>query len=188
MTTQQGDRIILFPMQIMQFTIISPQPHYRIEMDAEDLQQQQLNQSETDENSGFQHPLMAMMMDEILLSMIMNESLQQVKTKRPVASESAVANLKLIVEPSNDPCPICIESLASNIKAEQSNATRVLELPCGHQFHDSCVLTWLHESNQCPMCRYELDTDDASYNDQLAQIRNQQRKQQPDTKTDATTT
>lgn len=36
-------------------------------------------------------------------------------------------------------------------------------LPCKHSFHDSCITNWLNISNTCPMCRFELKTDNKTY-------------------------
>jgi Tfp pilus assembly ATPase PilU len=37
------------------------------------------------------------------------------------------------------------------------------KLPCGHIFHPECVSEWLCKQASCPICRYEVETDDASY-------------------------
>lgn len=41
--------------------------------------------------------------------------------------------------------------------------TVVNKLPCSHFYHPSCILPWLSSRNTCPLCRYELPTDDKDY-------------------------
>jgi len=38
-------------------------------------------------------------------------------------------------------------------------------MPCGHIFHESCIFQWLKDNNTCPVCRYELETEDEEYNE-----------------------
>ncbi|KAL7558636.1 hypothetical protein ACA910_019466 [Epithemia clementina (nom. ined.)] len=60
-----------------------------------------------------------------------------------------------ISQPVRD-CVVCTDALASG--------TTVMRLPpCGHVFHQDCVLQWLHKHNTCPFCRRELPTDDEEY-------------------------
>jgi hypothetical protein len=44
-------------------------------------------------------------------------------------------------------CPICLDEWDSKL---------VVKTHCGHTFHEPCVLTWLENSRQCPMCRTVL--------------------------------
>ncbi|KAF8107821.1 hypothetical protein N665_0116s0028 [Sinapis alba] len=37
------------------------------------------------------------------------------------------------------------------------------KLPCGHSYHGSCILPWLETRNSCPVCRFQLRTDDPQY-------------------------
>merc|ERR1719277_2434427 len=52
-------------------------------------------------------------------------------------------------------CSICLDELVAGEPA--------LRIPCGHLFHEECVKDWLNKSNECPVCRFELPTDDAEY-------------------------
>ncbi|XP_031271600.1 uncharacterized protein LOC116129993 [Pistacia vera] len=52
-------------------------------------------------------------------------------------------------------CAICKDVLPIGTKANQ--------LPCLHLYHRPCILPWLNARNSCPLCRYELPTDDKDY-------------------------
>mmetsp|Transcript_96895 Transcript_96895/g.216079 ORF Transcript_96895/g.216079 Transcript_96895/m.216079 type:complete len:351 (+) Transcript_96895:26-1078(+) len=44
-------------------------------------------------------------------------------------------------------CAICRESFATG---------EVLRLlPCNHEFHETCIITWLQSNNTCPICRWK---------------------------------
>ncbi len=40
---------------------------------------------------------------------------------------------------------------------------------CRHSFHRECLLKWLERTSNCPLCRFELPTDDAQYEQFKAQ-------------------
>ena len=63
------------------------------------------------------------------------------------ASENAIASLEE-TSPS-DLCSICMDD------GEQV----WLSMPCGHGFGRQCLLTWLKNSNKCPMCRAEIESE-----------------------------
>eukprot|EP00244_Chara_vulgaris_P002908 TRINITY_DN15165_c0_g1_i1.p1 TRINITY_DN15165_c0_g1~~TRINITY_DN15165_c0_g1_i1.p1 ORF type:complete len:456 (-),score=93.00 TRINITY_DN15165_c0_g1_i1:510-1679(-) len=52
-------------------------------------------------------------------------------------------------------CSICRELLDAGATGRQ--------MPCGHIYHQGCIYSWLKRRNSCPVCRYELPTDDAKY-------------------------
>jgi len=52
-------------------------------------------------------------------------------------------------------CSVCKENLAIG--------DVVIDLPCKHKDHQDCILPWLTKHNNCPVCRYELLTDDVDY-------------------------
>lgn len=43
-------------------------------------------------------------------------------------------------------CSICLDN----------NQNNVIELICGHQYHQNCIMESLNYSNRCPLCRIEL--------------------------------
>jgi len=59
-------------------------------------------------------------------------------------------------------CPIClvdfeeddIEVKAAG-KSENGIPTAREILCCGHQFHQTCISTWLKKKNSCPICRQD---------------------------------
>lgn len=44
-------------------------------------------------------------------------------------------------------CSICLDSLGDRDKCKTI---------CNHSFHTSCLLIWINENSNCPMCRHKL--------------------------------
>lgn len=65
-------------------------------------------------------------------------------------------------------CSICL--------TEVNEGQDTILLPCGHMFHDECVTKWLKIHNTCPLCRFELPTDNADY-ERERNMRNQRREE-----------
>ncbi|CAA0818128.1 E3 ubiquitin-protein ligase RING1-like [Striga hermonthica] len=79
----------------------------------------------------------------------------------PPASKSAVEGLPDIsitqemLASDSSQCAVCKDSFEMEEVAKQ--------MPCKHIYHKDCILPWLELHNSCPVCRYELPTDDSDY-------------------------
>ncbi|KAJ7970179.1 E3 ubiquitin-protein ligase RING1 [Quillaja saponaria] len=79
----------------------------------------------------------------------------------PPASKSAVEGLPVIriseelLASDSSQCAVCKDTFELGEEAKQ--------IPCKHIYHSDCILPWLELHNSCPVCRYELPTDDPDY-------------------------
>ncbi|EFA81554.1 hypothetical protein PPL_05543 [Heterostelium album PN500] len=92
---------------------------------------------------------------------LLNQLFQASQKKgTPPASKDEINKLKkdkvnqAIVDKKLD-CSVC--------KEEFELGQDYLELPCTHIYHPNCIVPWLEMHNSCPVCRYELKTDDKEY-------------------------
>ncbi|GAB4852546.1 hypothetical protein Ancab_016759 [Ancistrocladus abbreviatus] len=79
----------------------------------------------------------------------------------PPAAKSAISALKTVeIKPEEESfvCAVCKDAV--------SVGELVKELPCGHGYHGDCIVPWLGSRNSCPVCRFELPTDDAEYEEE----------------------
>ncbi|CAJ1977660.1 unnamed protein product [Sphenostylis stenocarpa] len=79
----------------------------------------------------------------------------------PPAAKDAVENLPTVTVDDEllnselNQCAVCQD--------EFEKGTQVTQMPCKHAYHADCLIPWLRLHNSCPVCRYELPTDDADY-------------------------
>lgn len=64
-------------------------------------------------------------------------------------------------------CCICLDDIdeegddSETVSSACSENTKLVKLPCQHQFHEDCVIDWFNTSTTCPLCRQAPFTEDA---------------------------
>jgi E3 ubiquitin-protein ligase RNF115/126 len=48
-------------------------------------------------------------------------------------------------------CPVCLTDMGHG-----PEGATLREMPCGHRFHEACLLEWLRTKHTCPVCRVAL--------------------------------
>uniref|UniRef100_A0A1J3GL21 RING-type E3 ubiquitin transferase n=1 Tax=Noccaea caerulescens TaxID=107243 RepID=A0A1J3GL21_NOCCA len=105
--------------------------------------------------------------DAILGQMFDNET--GIRGNPPAAKRvvEALPVVELTVEDLNNGnivCAVC--------KDEMVLEEKVRKLPCRHFYHGECIMPWLGIRNTCPVCRFELPTDDLEYESYRRSLRN----------------
>merc|ERR1712060_506737 len=85
----------------------------------------------------------------------------------PPASKKVVEGLKEVEftgAEEESTCAVC--------KDKFKEGDKVIQFPCPnkHLYHGACIQPWLKLHNSCPVCRFELATDDELY-ERMKQIR-----------------
>lgn len=85
------------------------------------------------------------------------------KYGNPPAAEKAIEKLEKCKIDEIKLKEFGFENLCAICKEEFIINEDCLLMPCHHHFHRVCLLPWLKERNTCPVCRYELPTDDEDF-------------------------
>ncbi|PIA41451.1 hypothetical protein AQUCO_02200102v1 [Aquilegia coerulea] len=88
---------------------------------------------------------------------------QAIDYGRPPASRVVVTTLPVISLTEEHLSRLGCGSECAVCREELIIEDMMQELPCRHLFHPACLQPWLELHNSCPMCRYELPTDDIRY-------------------------
>lgn len=93
-------------------------------------------------------------MDELIEQLSENDTNYEISPASKSAIE-ALPNIKITEQDSSSyyslQCAVCQED-----KFEVNE--EVKQMPCEHIFHANCIIPWLELHNSCPLCRYQLPT------------------------------
>ncbi|KAL5078061.1 hypothetical protein RYX36_017045, partial [Vicia faba] len=67
------------------------------------------------------------------------------------AAKSCIEGFKTVTLEEVEKCTICLEDFNVGVC-----------LPCSHMFHMNCIQDWLNIGNFCPLCRFQLPTNNTS--------------------------
>ncbi|PSR86926.1 E3 ubiquitin-protein like [Actinidia chinensis var. chinensis] len=71
----------------------------------------------------------------------------------PPAQTQAVEAMPTVKIEEGLQCSVCLEDFELGTEAK--------EMPCKHKFHSGCILPWLELHSSCPVCRYQLPSDES---------------------------
>ena len=104
--------------------------------------------------------------DNLLNQIMINDTN---KYGNPPASKNAIEKLKKCTIDSDKLKEFGVENSCAICKDEFIIGEECLLMPCQHHFHVQCLLPWLNERNSCPVCRFELPTDDKDFEERKKQ-------------------
>jgi E3 ubiquitin-protein ligase RNF115/126 len=88
---------------------------------------------------------------DLLLQRLADSDLNRSGT--PPAKKESVAALPTVNIQEVLGCTVCLEEFEMGTEAK--------EMPCQHKFHTSCILPWLELHSSCPVCRFQLPTEES---------------------------
>ncbi|GAA0139180.1 ubiquitin-protein ligase [Lithospermum erythrorhizon] len=74
----------------------------------------------------------------------------------PPAMKDSVEALPDVKIEGTFQCSVCLDDFEDGCLAK--------EMPCKHKFHSGCILPWLELHSSCPVCRYQLPSDESKIN------------------------
>ncbi|WOK94257.1 E3 ubiquitin-protein ligase [Canna indica] len=84
-----------------------------------------------------------------------------VASGQPPASKASIEAMRMVEDVGGvqkDECAVCLDELGGS--GEGEHAAVVREMPCGHRFHQGCIVKWLKMHGSCPVCRFQMPADD----------------------------
>lgn len=73
----------------------------------------------------------------------------------PPAQKEAVEAMPSVKIDKNLQCSVCLDDFEIGAEAK--------EMPCKHKFHNGCIIPWLELHSSCPICRYQIPSDESKH-------------------------
>ncbi|XP_055961204.1 E3 ubiquitin-protein ligase SIRP1-like [Mercurialis annua] len=71
----------------------------------------------------------------------------------PPAKKEAVKAMPAVAVEHSSECSVCLEEFEIGSEAK--------EMGCKHKFHSGCIVPWLELHSSCPVCRFQMDSEDS---------------------------
>ncbi|KAF5735679.1 zinc finger family protein [Tripterygium wilfordii] len=85
----------------------------------------------------------------------------------PPAQKEAIEAMPTVTIKENLQCSVCLDDFEIGTEAK--------EMPCKHKFHNACILPWLELHSSCPVCRFQLPSDESKLDSDRSRSSNNQR-------------
>lgn len=72
----------------------------------------------------------------------------------PPAQKAAIEAMPSVTSEEKLQCTVCLEDVEIGSEAK--------EMPCKHKFHGDCIVSWLKLHGSCPVCRFQLPSEDSN--------------------------
>ena len=77
---------------------------------------------------------------------------KKILEKKKLKSISTILNKSFVNTQyvKNETCTICLDDFSNK---------KIIKLKCNHVYHYDCILPWLEENNNCPLCRDQFNKE-----------------------------
>lgn len=89
---------------------------------------------------------------DLLLQQLAQNGPSAFASVNPPTQEAAIEALPSVISEEKLQCTVCLEDIEIGSEAK--------EMPCMHKFHSDCIISWLKLHSSCPVCRFQMPSED----------------------------
>lgn len=89
---------------------------------------------------------------DLLLQQLAQNGPSAYASINPPAQQAAIEALPSVISEEKLQCTVCLEDIEIGSEAK--------EMPCKHEFHGDCIISWLKLHSSCPVCRFQMPCED----------------------------